>query len=365
MEQIQKKEYYKNLDTVRCFAAISVIVYHWLPDLLGAFPLAKFGVDLFFVLSGFLITEILLRSKRRIGASGPGTGSLGAGNGTAGNRTIGSVLKSFYIKRSLRIFPIYYLLIGLLFLCHVPAVVDNWPYLVTYTSNFHMFLTRKWMPPVSHLWSLAVEEQFYIVWPFLILLIRGKWLSFLIGGVILLSLAFVLLSPAKDEFFFMLPFTCISTLGAGALLAYIKNETAGILEKIGRWSLPAALASGIVFCIWYASFSFFIWHILIAFFSFCLIAYCITSSNRGFNRAFSNPVTSYLGKISYGLYLYHNPIPSLVRGANARIGRMLGHSFEAGQGILLLESLVVLLAATGISWFFFEKPINSLKAKFQ
>jgi len=350
MEQIQKKEYYKNLDTVRCFAAVSVIVYHWLPDAMGNFPLVKFGVDLFFVLSGFLITEILLRSKKKIGA---------------GNITTGGVLKSFYIKRSLRIFPIYYLLIGLLFLCRVPAVLNNWPFLVTYTSNFHMYLTQTWMPPVSHLWSLAVEEQFYILWPFIILLIPRKWLLFLVSTVILLSLVFVLVESGKSEFVFMLPFSCMSTLGAGALLAYIKNEIPGLLARIARWSLPTFLVAAIVFCIWYASFSFFVQHILIAFLSFWLIVYCITSSNHWFNSAFSNPVTSYLGKISYGLYLYHNPIPSLVQSANARVGRALGHSFGTGHNIILLESLFVLLVGTALSWFFFEKPINSLKAKFQ
>jgi peptidoglycan/LPS O-acetylase OafA/YrhL len=228
-----------------------------------------------------------------------------------------------------------------------------------------MYLARKWMPPVSHLWSLAVEEQFYILWPFIILLIPRKGLLSLISTVILLSLVFVLINSGKDEFVFMLPFSCMSTLGAGALLAYIKNETPGLLARIGRWSLPSFLVAGIVFCIWYASFSFFIQHILIAFFSFWLIVYCITSSNTWFNGAFSNPVTSYLGKISYGLYLYHNPIPSLVQGANGRIGRMLGLGQGVSHPVLILESLVVLLVVTALSWFFFEKPINSLKAKFQ
>src|ERR1700749_4021803 len=171
-----KKQYYSNLDTLRFIAAFFVVGLHWLP-FLNRHPFGKAGVDIFFVLSGFLITEILFKSKQE----------------TADRPSLKiHAIKTFYVKRALRIFPIYYLVVILFFIWNQPPIGGDWVYLFTYTTNFLIYFKDHLIDPLSHLWSLAVEEQFYIVWPFFIFFINKKWYPHLIFIVLITSLLFVL-----------------------------------------------------------------------------------------------------------------------------------------------------------------------------
>jgi len=147
------------LDGLRFLAVGAVMFGHWTE----AFPsLAKFdlfaatgGVNLFFVLSGFLISEILMVNKRE-------------------SRNTVAVLKNFYARRFLRIFPLYYLVIGLSVLFSIPKSRLFFFYLITYTFNYPTGLLRAATGNMAHLWSLSVEEQFYIFFPFVILLIPQR-----------------------------------------------------------------------------------------------------------------------------------------------------------------------------------------------
>ena len=350
-----QRNYYRNLDTIRCFAALFVVVYHWLPGKMGQFPLAKIGVDFFFVLSGFLITEILLRQSR-----------AAAERNSEKWKSIGK----FYAKRALRIFPIYFLMITVFFLINDPPLGRDWVYLFTYTTNFLIFWKQQWIYPLSHTWTLAVEEQFYIIWPFLIFFFHKGRRAVLIATVIIGSIVYIYFISLRNEFFFVSTFSCISTLGTGGLLAYLKNERENIFERIKPYSLTLFLAFSLLFLISWRWSGFLVWHISIAAMAFFLITYSISTQNRLFNKTFSNPVTSYLGKISYGLYLYHHPIPWLVRNLNKTensftIGTpKLLPAFTNGY-LILLENMAVLLAISSLSWFLLEKPVNSLKSRFE
>ena len=110
--KMARKTYYKNLDTIRFIAAFFVIIYHWFPQKIGDFPLAKIGVDIFFVLSGFLITEILLNEKVK-------------------QKNKSTILIAFYIKRSIRIFPIYFLFLLFFYYYNYPDLGKNWIYFFT------------------------------------------------------------------------------------------------------------------------------------------------------------------------------------------------------------------------------------------
>ena len=122
-------------------------------------PWGEWGVQLFFVLSGFLITGILLRCR---------------GDEDAGGKI--SRMRQFYVRRFLRIFPLFYAVLFAAALLNIRPVRETLLWHVSYLSNLQMALAGGWSGPVSHFWSLAVEEQFYLLWPCLILFLPRKYL---------------------------------------------------------------------------------------------------------------------------------------------------------------------------------------------
>ena len=147
-----------SLDGLRAFSIILVCVGHiagtiGAPDFLLPFHnLGNFGVKIFFVISGFLITYLLLLEREKTG---------------------GINLKQFYIRRTFRLFPAFYFFVACMAIAHYVGWIELWPgdlfHAATYTMNYHH--ERNWW--LNHSWSLAVEEQFYLLWPLLLLLI-GK-----------------------------------------------------------------------------------------------------------------------------------------------------------------------------------------------
>jgi peptidoglycan/LPS O-acetylase OafA/YrhL len=137
---------FTQLDSLRAFAVFAVIVSHTGPRVLEPYALGMRGVQLFFVLSGFLITGILL-AGRHATASRPDT------------------LRAFYCRRFLRIFPAYYSVLLITLIIGIPQVRQGIGWHLAYLSNVRAARLGSWEGPVSHLWSLSVEEQFYLVWP--------------------------------------------------------------------------------------------------------------------------------------------------------------------------------------------------------
>lgn len=161
--------YIKSLDGIRALAIILVMSYH-----AGLNYFGWMGVQLFFVLSGFLITGILWKEKSR-------------------QETVSQKLKRFWVRRSLRIFPLYFgylIILGILFLTvHFPSYYTTYaPYLFTYTFNYTRLLTA-WQgnPLFTHLWSLSIEEQFYIFFPLIIFLLPKNFIKYFLIAIIFLS----------------------------------------------------------------------------------------------------------------------------------------------------------------------------------
>lgn len=167
------------LDSLRSLAVALVVVYHWFPTGVGInwLPNGTIGVMIFFVISGFLITRILLDSRNRLQTGG---GSLGL------------TYRNFFIRRALRIFPLYYLAITFVYLV-VPQGSDirQYPaYYYLYGSNILLHQTGNWGDILSPFWTLGVEEQLYLLWPWVVLLLPKMQFRWAIAGLILLAVAF-------------------------------------------------------------------------------------------------------------------------------------------------------------------------------
>ncbi len=143
-------KHFKQLDGLRFVAVFLVLIIHFATIIGMHFSAGYYGVELFFVISGFLITTILLKTEEPFGIA----------------------YKKFIGRRTLRIFPIYYLTIFILFIIGNKYVHEYLIYCLTYTYNYIYFKVP--VNSISHFWSLGVEEQFYLFWPFLILSLRNN-----------------------------------------------------------------------------------------------------------------------------------------------------------------------------------------------
>ncbi|HEY4206586.1 MAG TPA: acyltransferase [Puia sp.] len=354
----------KSLDTLRAFAVIFVIIGHWdLPfpmDSLdkrifhGLFPSPKFGVNLFFVLSGFLITSILLDAR------------------SSGEKRL-ILMRNFIARRTLRIFPIYYLAIGILCLVQYPYIREHLIWFLTYTSNILSYREKSWNP-FFHTWSLSVEEQFYLVWPWLIIFVRPRYLKYVFYAAIAVGVVSTLLFRLQhpyNEFGLNTTPTCMQSFGIGGLYAYFRGQEGGVAPfmKVINMLMPFAL---LLHFYWGFSKDGGHFNDLIrtkdAILSIWLIHYSIVA-RPGWIRdhVLENRVLLWIGRVSYGLYVYHFALPRLYTMAIHK----LGITSTSGGAILLNElvaygiQLVFLFLVCYLSYEFIEKPILRLKRYFE
>lgn len=355
------------LDGVRGLAVFMVFVFHFsqgMPDLnlprpleqgLRLLTLGQKGVDLFFVLSGFLITGILMRTKQSP-----------------------HYLRNFYIRRVLRIFPLYF---AVVFLCllwgwiwSLPGYAwsKNWWYAL-YLQNVGMTFWPGAVAGPGHFWSLAVEEHFYLFWPFVVLACSRKGLAIFALALIVAAGAFrlLLLSAGYDVFTFTL---CrMDALALGALLAVCFRGSAK-WNAVSRWTRrlfwPAFLAGIPAFFIFSGTH-----HPVqqavkyLVFAGFCgglLVLALQASPNALLPRLFINPLLRFMGKISYAMYVFH----PWVCGWLGRISTRPAWSPLKGHVILsTLADFALMVGATilaaWLSWVLFENPILKLKEKFE
>ena len=192
------------LDALRAIAVTMVLYSHFFAAGGSSF-LGHLGVRLFFVLSGFLITRLLLEAR------------------AAAEFEAGPALRSFYIRRALRIFPPYFAVLGLVWLTDLEQSRGSLLWHALYLSNFWYALRNEWTPwLLCHFWSLSIEEQFYIAWPLIVLLAPRRRIEAITIGVIALSLAYRFYWPvtantalARD----LVPPASMDALACGALLA--------------------------------------------------------------------------------------------------------------------------------------------------
>jgi peptidoglycan/LPS O-acetylase OafA/YrhL len=360
--------YMPQLDGIRAIAVMLVFCSHWLPqnNLLHSFPLGRIGVDIFFVLSGFLITKILLKER------------FEADPYVSTDRKI----YIFYVRRALRIFPIYYLLLALIYISNMEDARSSLLWYASYMTNFYLFKEHSWINHLSHLWTLAVEEQFYLFWPLIMMFVpKNKLLKVMVFFIVLGPVSraiFFLINPSYYVFNNILTVNCIDTLSLGALLAYIHSGNFQFtINKSVLYIMGGAMVSIIVL-----SAAGLLHNFIISVFHSTAVALLaipvIHKASTGFQgktgKLLENKFIIYIGKISYGLYLYHNFIPKLYHKLfekfnvqNIPVPFTDGYTFAPlieNRYILFPLFLLTALAVATFSWYIIEKPINSLKSRF-
>jgi peptidoglycan/LPS O-acetylase OafA/YrhL len=352
------------LDGIRALAVMSVLVFHvaqHLPIPVGSAALRGFriasmgwsGVDLFFVLSGYLITSILLASR---------------------NGSFGQYCRTFYARRALRIFPLYFVVVpAVLLLLQVfgtprPAWYD-WLTQLTYTQNtIGLYYPSQVGGYLGHTWSLAIEEWFYLVWPFFVFFLSPRALrrAALLGILAILVLRLAAVQSGAHLPTYASSVMRFDTLLVGALIAISP------LSQLGRriWIVAGSLAFGISVLArlasqnltWVALFNSGVGYTLVAFGAAALVVACI-DQHSGISRIFSWTPLSRIGRISYGIYLFHLPILAIF----AKYTMPLTAHFDYSARFLTLL-LPVALLTLGVAWLsfnHFEKRMLVLKSRFE
>jgi peptidoglycan/LPS O-acetylase OafA/YrhL len=371
MTKLSTDIYFKQLNGIRFIAVFLVLLDHWLVPILPI-PLGHLGVVIFFVLSGFLITRILFLSADEIHET----------KSSAWPKII-----RFIYRRSLRIFPIYFILlfIGLIF--NISNFNELWPWLVSYTPNIYMMIKGQWMGTWDHLWSLAVEEQYYLIFPYFILFFNKKnylrlfIIMIIIGIMSRLYFYFFQTHIMKENMYMINEVNTISVLdpfGIGGFLAYLYHYNLNLCKKLllnSYMTLITLFIYILSLCLSYSSdysydniYYIVLRTILASVFSFYLIGNSIFSTGSTMNLILENKVIAYLGSISYGIYLYHNLVYNYYHLNGNTIWSYLIKKFplfdSINSDLLIIKFSINFLFIVGIasfSWFYIEKPINRYK----
>jgi peptidoglycan/LPS O-acetylase OafA/YrhL len=365
---VTKFKFKPQLSGLRFCAVLFVVVYHFSVFLIGLkswhYDLGSFIV-FFFVLSSYLITRILLDAKRK---------AIGKG------MPVWKVAVAFLTRRTLRIFPACYLYLLILWLFPLEGLdLRQHPGVYFgYIYNIWIFITNTWGPYAVHLWTLAVEEQFYILWPWIILFIRTKYLFkvFLLMAVsaVAFRMIFLTVSPYQPVFpMLVLMPACIDSFAAGALLAYLHYSGRENNQWL-KWASLIAIPVWILLIITNHHRSFIgLDRIFISLFAVTII----DIANRGYTGIaklfLENRLVQYLSKISYGIYLYHL-IATLFFWKLFEISQhaLVGIGYDLSSAGKIFASpyvsfwiyFVLAIGCATISWYCIEQPFNNLKKLF-
>jgi peptidoglycan/LPS O-acetylase OafA/YrhL len=351
------------LNGIRAIAALAVVFSHTTlsladfglnPYILGtaadgrpkSLNLAAFGVSIFFALSGFLITYLLLKEKETAPVN----------------------IKKFYIRRVLRIWPLYYTyLIFCIITLVVFGIAFNKQAIIFYVllaANVPFILNTA-IPFATHYWSLGVEEQFYAFWPWIVKKTNKKLLSTIFSLIILLVLLRIFFRVLEVKKGISLPFTIITVtrfhcmmIGAAGAVLYYKGN-AGFIKVITHWLLQA-IAWGIIVLLALNKFKApsFIDNEIIALITVVLILGQITRKQKIINL--ENRVCDFIGKISYGVYVIH---PLIIFYLSKLIGKHISNSV-AGYILVYAVVTAVTLILAYLSYEYFEKRFLKIKQQY-
>ncbi len=357
-------KYLRSLDGLRAIAIVLVMSVHYHQKFGGGWM----GVQLFFVISGFLITRILLDAKS----------SLSGGAGTAAFKTY---LARFLVRRSLRIVPLYFGFIGLLALLYAMCgIPENWMqtrwWLLSYTLNIgHMLHQLPVDDLYSHFWSLAVEEQFYLVWPFVVWGLSKVALRRVVLAILLLAPLLRGLMVAQgaqvDQLYFFTPCQ-MDAFAAGAALTLFElpvRKPVSALLGVGALTIFAGLLANwqfnYKFAISTAGYPYYLPHYGQYVWGYSLLnlsaMLAIFACQKGTLRWLEWRPPVHIGQISYGLYVFHRPVVGLLDRYAVPYLHYRSVPQRATDAVLVLLYLGISYVLAWSSFRWIESPFLRLK----
>lgn len=373
-QSVKISKHFPQLDGLRGIAILMVLVYHFVA--ISPLPVTTFekmvfilaksgwiGVDLFFVLSGFLISGILIAAKDKE-----------------------NYFVNFYVRRILRIFPLYYLVL-LVFFVVVPLSVDKLaPQLQIMKENQIWFWTylANWCVAINgdfnktsggYFWSLAVEEQFYIVWPFIVYIFSVTNFRKICVGLFIFCFCLrnlLLLNGVSTTSVYAATFTHMDGLLIGSWLSTVAIDPF-FTEKIRPLLNRAALyAFAILVVIVIYQGTFFFWDTLVASFGYTLLSIIFASilfesvlNNTKLNILFNTVFFKDIGKYSYAMYLIHVPVSKGLKSLFFNSEYIIILPLILKWFVFVVVASVITYFISYISWNVFEKHFLKLKVHFE
>ena len=371
------KRHLPELDGLRGIAILMVMAFHFFlfsditarNRLEGAFVTVVgagwSGVDLFFVLSGFLITGILFDSRQQPG-----------------------FFRTFYSRRVLRIFPMYYAFLALSFFLfprldttgtfeHLPSSDQLWTW--SYLANVRIAL-KGWVgitPPLRHFWSLAIEEQFYILWPWIVFAASRRRLLYICAFMYVSATALRIGLCAEGRWLaaYALTPARMDALAVGAFLALLMREPLGYKTAL-RWAKPMLTCSTLALA------TMFVLRkglksndpvvvalgsslLALVFGAILVLGLTLPRCCRS-KRILASPILRFFGTYSYALYVFHQPVALYLRALAVSGGTVPSrmHALLAIPVVYFVLALAISVVAALVSWHCWEKHFLKLKNRF-
>lgn len=373
---LKEKVYFPNLDGLRFIAATMVFLQHgfgrfavatgietdWITRIAKTFGSGGLGVSIFFVLSGFLITYLLLEEQKI-------TGKIS--------------LRNFYIRRVLRIWPLYFFVVvfgfiiypGLKQLMGIEThLCSRAVYYWTFLSNFdEIYIHHNCYGSAAQMqsitWSVSIEEQFYLIWPFLFILVNPKFYKYIFISIISLSITFRLFNYDDDPVLYFHTFSVLIDLASGGLAAWaILNTT-----RLRKWleKMPV-LKSSLIYIIGFLGLMY--WdkfegnqfcHALVRIYFAAYFVFIILHQNYApdsFLKLSHNMIFTSMGKYTYGMYLLH-PLAILLMDIVLRLSKVQRDTLFS-EGLFGVSAFIITIIISLSSYHLFEKRFLKLKSRF-
>ncbi len=338
--------YQPQLDGLRGIAILSVLIHHFDVHLPGWLDWGPIGVRLFFLLSGYLITLSVWKLIQQSETSGGLWKAVGG----------------FHLKRGVRLLPVLYIMLFVGALMGLPEIREGILWHSTFLTNFYILAQDEWPGAASHLWSLSVQEQFYVLWPFLLLVVPKKNLPWALAGLVLFAFSYRFMCWHTDASVFlrwlMLP-GVIDSFAMGALVACWKSAGKPFSVTHGRAQVVWAVAAVAAYVI--ARYLRFVptaspWLAIIETLENFALAWLLLRTTEGWSGWFGMLLKTrwlgYIGKVSFGLYVFH----VLIHVAFSPWLTQFGITDSYLRAAILIPATLVVAS---ISWHSVEAPLTT------